>query len=226
MALASSLDASVGARVAHWLAPGLVAFPAASIGWFLGGDLRLEVGVAAVACVLAGWSGGVGALIGAAFADYLFAEDPAQATIVVCTTAVAALVSGVTLRRAFAQPARIDVPDPAAPVLSVGLGALVAAIALFAYGASALDALRLLGSLWAGGLLMTPLLLEVLAPKHERGALRRLAVVAGTIVFAIITYVATPFLVRDQSAGLVGVAVVFVIAAVCATRGQLAHARG
>ena len=208
----------------HWLAPGLVAFPAASIGWFLGGDLRLEVGVAAVACVLAGWSGYAGAMIGAALADYLLAEDPAQATIVVCTTAVAACVSGIALRRAFAQPTRIDVADPAAPVLSAGFGALVAAIALFAYGASALDALRLLGSLWAGGLLMTPLLLEVLASKHERSASRRLAVVAAAIVFAIVTYVATPLLVRVESAGLIGVAVVFAIAAVAASRAQLALA--
>src|SRR5262245_21762500 len=157
MALVSRLDASTHAtpvgRIACWVVPGLLAMPTAAIGWSVDGALRLEVGVATIACVLIGWRGWASAMIGATITDIALASEPAQAIIVTCATTLAAAVSGGALRRAFTGVEHVDTADPAAPLLSTGIGALIGAVALFAYGASLFDALKLLGSLWAGALL-------------------------------------------------------------------------
>jgi two-component system sensor kinase FixL len=227
MAIASSLDASAGSsvagRVASWLAPALLALPAASVSWSIGGGLRLEVGVATAAFVLVGWRGWTGALVGAALADFVLAPDAAQAITLICATALAGSISGGALRRALAEPRGIDTTDPTAPVLAAGLGALAGAVALFAYGDSGRDSLHLLGSLWTGGLLTTPLLLELFATT-ERRLSRALAVFIAAIALAIVAYVMTPLSASAVSSGLVSIAVVFTVAAVAASRTQLALA--
>src|SRR5262249_36531163 len=70
----------------------------------------------------------------------------------------------------------------------------------------------------------TPLLLEVLAPDHERGVLRSLAVLTAVGLLAIATYAAVPLLARTEFAALIGVTILFALAAVVASRAHLAPA--
>src|SRR5512143_2772779 len=144
----------------RWLLPALLAVLATSVSWFVDDGLRLEVGIAMAAVVLFGWRGFVGALAAMVIVDVAMAPNLVVASSIALATGVGGFASGQLLSRALANESVARRRHSWQLLLAAGVGAAAGVIASLPLPGSIANPLYLWLGMWAGALLIGPLLME------------------------------------------------------------------